>query len=53
MIYKCGRTFTNMVLLEHFQLPQYSKEAYDNTSESWNLKLGEILCLAPDNKENQ
>lgn len=51
VIYKCGRTFTNMVLPEQFQLLQYNKEAYCNTSEIGNLKLGEILCLALGHKK--
>lgn len=43
-----------MFLPDHFQLLQYNKEAYYyNTSEIWNLKFGEILCLAPDHKEQQ
>lgn len=40
VIYKCGRTFTNTVLVAHLQPLQY-KEAYCFTLEVQNFKFGE------------
>lgn len=51
VIYKCERTFINMVLFYHLQPLQY-KEAYGITLEIQNLKLGESPCLIQDYRES-
>lgn len=50
VIYKCRRTFTNMVLFDHLQPLQY-KEAYCITSEVWTLKLRESPCVIQDHRK--